>query len=419
MLAGAIVDLSPELTVPAALNAEAFARFLTDKCDAVNLAFLQEALAARDLLVVWSPFWTDLLDKIRMFRELPNSTVLWLGGTILPRYEPSRAAHVANLVDTFNYLRRRKQSNVVLLISHGVNYVNADLVRRLLPEIKLVSYIYDWLGHGVPRQHAKDLAHKFGMTPRLIEQNYTIAERILAGEIVDGILHKDGGQDFALYADCPLPRLFFPIYLSRNLFQKPPCSGEAARRVVHIIGSLPHPEHCRGGLDARNDFSAIYASLVGQGMTVDVYYLAERTDPSVLEYYRRTVGPGLKLIPGRPLQNLLPELRGRYGWGFMITADDGGAVREHTAHTLPSKVFAYAALGIPLLVSPEFELIADLTRRHDIGLVLTGEDVQSLCQMMPEINHAHLCQNVVRFRESYALEDHQSEFQAFISSFIH
>ena len=82
--------------------------------------------------------------------------------------------------------------------------------------------------------------------------------------------------------------------------------------------------------------------------------------------------PRFSLRAWMPQARLLAELHGRFDFGLLLYPfpADLAVGRDHLRGALASKLFAYLAAGLPVLVSEELEYMATLVREHGIGLVL-------------------------------------------------
>ena len=210
----------------------------------------------RPCLVLFGPGYSDLFDKAAILREAFGARVIWVDPEAAPgeRSPPSLDERLglltATTADLFLYLSRRprRQDVLVLGLNASRGYAALALFRAAFPDVRLVGYVYDWLNLLCPPEHI-DLAVRFLRSDRAsVASEYRALAALIAGDICDGIVHKDGGDHFPLLASYPRPRLFFPPWPRRSLLHPPapppgrprrnPLSGGRPQRAPPPPGAL-------------------------------------------------------------------------------------------------------------------------------------------------------------------------------------
>lgn len=383
--------------------------------DPVHTGELKALLEGKVLLVNWGAPWSDLYYKAYTFRKKINGEVVWVNSSPIPM--EAKCGIQANAVDVFNYLiNHHDQSTVVFLLSHGFNTAIVPLIRYLCAASSIISYIYDFIPHSIPFEHLQLMINKTNIDAWLAHQNYQTSCQLKDGEWVDGLLHKDGGDKFELYADNPVPKLFFPGVIPSSAYQAPGFSPQ--KKLVHFLGTLPHPEQNTGHLDRPNHFLWVWESLARQGLSLDLFCMMDRTSQQTLDWYEKRLPTSIRLREGLTIHDLIPNLAGQYGWGMLIAADHFDFGYQHAKYTLPSKVFSYFALGLPILVSTEFEYVCELVTQHSIGLVVERKDVDDLSRKIERAPYSALQENVIRFREEWSYEKFESKWILFLKSIM-
>ena len=368
---------------------------------------LAQLVGEKPYLVVKGPYWYDLVEKARLLRDALGFEVIWVSGVTEPVREEQTRFIQAGWRDVLVLAQTREQGRqACFLLVHGLTFTDAVFLRAFCPPAKIVSYVYDWLPHSVPYQERHRLSLPGNQAAAVIDSEYAAAQAILNAGVVDGLLFKDGGADFSLYQNIEVANLFFPTCLPEARYQPPPEAPEPGTPgrmlfVGTLFGSESDPE-----VSGHSIFFDTFAAIAGQGIPLHVYYLPVRNAPSVVNEYRQHLAhqPLVEMIPGQPLDALLPQLAGRFHWGAMIAAADFGFARTHAAHTLPSRIFTYAALGIPIVVSNEFEDLCDLVRRYGIGVVIRRDQIHQLGQILRQQDYSSLQQAVLAFRSEFSLE---------------
>ena len=101
-------------------------------------------------------------------------------------------------------------------------------------------------------------------------------------------------------------------------------------------------------------------------------------------------------------------LHGHFDYGILLYPFDDDLVvgRRHLQTALASKLFAYVAAGLPVLVSPELGYMAELVREHGIGLVIPRDEIATLADRLAAVDHAALCAAVARAQPEFCIERH-------------
>lgn len=362
---------------------------------------LSEWIGEDRLLVILAGYWYDLQEKSRIFREDVGGRVVWVCSVGSPLLDPETGDIKASFPDLIRFiLSRNNQENIYILILHGLTYCTNALIRYLIPKLKIISYVYDWIEHTVPYEHRYILSDQLGLGGDYVESLYYAAQCIRKGKWCDFILYKDHGAGFFIYKDAAVPAIFFPTKLPNQLNQRVGLSTADLTRIL-FIGTLFSPTIHDQRLAGHCIFFQAFKALSDQGLSVDVFYMKSRTPAPVvneyLEYFKHDAR--VKIVEGRPLDTLIPDLGDKYDWGYMIAADDFGISEEHARHTLPSRIYAYFALGLPILVSPEFEALVKMIECYGIGIVVDRKDLSYLNQILMSVDYAAMRMNVLRYRD--------------------
>jgi hypothetical protein len=142
------------------------------------------------------------------------------------------------------------------------------------------------------------------------------------------------------------------------------------------------------------DLREIFAAIVAEGVTLDVY--PAREEPA----YRRLAAatPGLSLHHTLPPTALMQELPGYdFGWaGF-----NAGLNRAHLDTALPNKAFEYVAAGLPVLTF-DHRALARFLETEGLGLRLDG--VAGLIARLRALDLATLRGRVAAARHGLTVE---------------
>lgn len=78
----------------------------------------------------------------------------------------------------------------------------------------------------------------------------------------------------------------------------------------------------------------------------------------------------------------------------------------HYDTCIPTKFFTYLSAGLPVIVSKEFGYIASLVKKHEIGIVISENEIDSLSEIIKRYDYEKLKANVKRAREELSMKRH-------------
>lgn len=372
----------------------------------------------RRVAIVLGSHHFDVREKVRIIRRALSCDAIWVDDAHhgQPRVTKDDGLIVATLVDVLNYVRQRRRQDNVLFVTVQANQHNVMpfLLRAACPAAVVLPYMYDWLHLCCPPQHADVfLRNLHWLHADALRSEYEAVDRMLRGEAVDAVLHKDGGPDFPVLARFPHPHFFFPPTVSRALYQPPPPLGRRHDHLV-FIGGLYSPTAHPPEMFDDVFFFEIFRRMAAQGLKVTAF--DNVSGPVILGEYQAAFPRGgpVSIRLGAPLSTLLPRVAGRFDWGYMLHDSDYRVVHEHIKHGLPAKVFTYAALGLPIAVSAELRFAADWVTGHGIGVAIARRDLDRTAEILAAADYARLQRNVLAFRAAHASESYAPRFAAFL-----
>ena len=267
-----------------------------------------------------------------------------------------------------------------LLLSQQRHYVR--YLSRPAEEIEL-----DWAGMREIWDHFPGVLHPYREEVRKLYRGWGYGDR--------------GSRQFS-FPSYPCAELFAP---ARRVLLEDPV------RFV-FIGGIP-TDHWPDRVFGDAKLNQILPLLLKQGLKISIYnnpLLArnreqlERLYPRMTEMTRAY--PNLKFRCGYPperLRNIIPS----HHFGLMLYDFSHLLVRPyHYAYILPSKFFHYLELGLPVLVSEEMTAVADLVRRHGLGMVVPFSRMKELRGMIQEQARHYPAwrKNVLKYRASISMD---------------
>lgn len=385
--------------------------------DSNHVKTLYDALGERDVTIVFSNYFYDVYEKIRILNDDVGLDVLFIDKVTSPTLDAERGIMKANIVDVLNFIKHRRRRDNILYFSVNPVWrlVILYLIRTAFPGIKILLYKYDWLNLFCPYEYREILQRFLQLPMGYIESEYKVMDMILKGEIVDGILYKDGGEEFDVLKDYSLPKLFFPAYLPEQIHQEPARDVMKPNRFVYL-GKLFSPVDCIPELFTDAFLIDVFNEIAQQEFLIDVYYVRS-TEDTVRKYLGQfNDSENVRIIEGRPLDKLLPSIAGKYHWGYLVNnyRDDFSVIRKHVEAALPARILTFLALGLPVVLSEELKYAADFVRKHNIGVVVPAKDIPRIGLILKGIDYGQLQRNVLELRENLSLEKQQTRFVSFI-----
>jgi hypothetical protein len=389
-----------------------------------NTKVLTEAVGEDDVVIIFSNYFYDVWEKINILTESLGFTVICCDsrGEITPQKDLTKKVIKSNIVDIFNFLRTRKRMDNVLYLSVNAvwRHVLPYLIRSSFSEIKIISYMYDWLSLFCPYKHRKHLQGYLGLSDENIESEYEVYNRILKGEIVNGILYKDGGENISVLKNYSLPRLCMPVFLPESLHQKAPYNISQPNKFVYM-GKLVFPDEYGPDLFRDAYFAEIVKAIDKKNYHTDLYYV--RTSPATLDYYKKALMDSrhVNLFEGKPLDELLPAIAGKYHWGYLINnyTDDYKVYGGQVEIGLPSRIFTYIALNIPVVLSKQLTFAAEYVTKNGLGIAVSLDDLPYIDEILKGHDYNKLLKNISDFRERHSFEIQKNNFSEFVQSVMY
>ncbi|MFZ5774282.1 MAG: hypothetical protein ACOY3Z_02195 [Thermodesulfobacteriota bacterium] len=398
------------------LSLEKAAAYIETARNHNNEEILARLCGENELAIIHSPgFFYDMLDKLAILTKDMNMLAIWLDPAARkPCHDEDLGAIRANFIDIIHFLRSRgTRKNVIFLsLTPAWHLVVPCLVRRMLVDLPIIAYMYEWLPCHFPSSDPDFFRNITGQSDEYLAGEREAFNQIISGGIIDGLIYKHGGKSFRLMDNYPKPSLCFPPCLSRQLYQSTPPHQEALKRIV-FLGAVPSVDE-NSELYHEARIIGVFRHLLDQGFTIDVY---DPRNSNAQSEFTRYLGhrPGIRFLPGAPLDTLLPKISGQYGWGFMLFDNTRlNTFKEHVSIAIPAKIFSYLALGTPILVTKEHGYSAELVETHKIGMTIASGDIPRLNEILANAHYETLRANVLTFRETMALEDRKEEFASFI-----
>jgi hypothetical protein len=301
---------------------------------------------------------------------------------------------------------RQKKDNIVSILVHMASpHTGSWQIKNKLPTVKVIPFFYDIMSLWVPRESA-GVWDQYGDAKGSNPAEYTALEEVLRGDYVDGYLFKDWGHGWPLFEKTGLPSAWWPSTISEKMYQKPPRGDSPPWESFVYVGTImPKSTHQRpAGLFSDIMMEKIFQEVALQRFPVHAYVM-NPAEEVLKEYHSLFPGAsGVKLFPGANLHELLPRAQGRYKWGWMMYHYPEKRIMGLVENSLPTKIFTYMGLCTPIVVSEEMTRTAAFVKKHQIGIIVSQQDIQNLRSILANADYEQMVRNILKTRHQYSIE---------------
>ncbi len=364
-------------------------------------------IGEKPLVVIFSLGFRSVVEVTKWVKTHLGYKIVWVNPTTTGFHYDARhdvvATDIGTLVQALDL--RQDKSKILGMITHmAAPHTAAWQIKKRVPEMRVIAFMYDIMSLWVTKENLKiwdQYEDAKGSNPA----EYAALEEILRGDYIDGIAYKDWGPNWPLIEKAGVPSAWWPSSVSEELYQKPPKTAPAWDSFAYIGTIMPKCTHERpAGLFEDIMLEKIFREVTLQGFPVHAYVMRPHED--VIKEYRGLFpgGSGVKLLSGDNLPKLLPRIAGRYKWGWMMYHFPEKSIMGLVENSLPTKLYTYMALCIPPVVSEEMTAVARFVREHEIGVVVSQDEIGRLQETLGKVDYMQLVKNILRVRSRFSME---------------
>ena len=359
----------------------------------------------KPLVIAFSMGLRSIVEQSKWVQDNLGYKIVWVSREVKGmRYEREHDVLAGDLKTILKLARLRKQNTntVALLVHMAAPHGSAWRIKDMIPGCKACCYLYDAINLWVPR----DKLHLWDQYQNSKGSNageYEAAEDVMRGDYIEGLVYKDYGPNWPVLDNCKAITAWAPSVHEKNLFTDPPPQN-VPERFCFIGTIMPKTTHERpAGLFSDIMMEDIFASVAAQGYNIHAYVL-NLSEEVRKEYRARFTNGRVQLFQGALLTYLLPRLAGRYKWGWMLYNFPQQIIMPLIHNTLPTKLFTYMTLCIPIVVSEEFKAVARFVTEHNIGVVVKRNEHNNIPAVLARYNHTELVSNILKVRDQYCID---------------
>jgi len=304
-----------------------------------------------------------------------------------------------------DFLRGSRQVDLVYVQAHARQVHLGRMVKEILPGVKVVQEVYDWMETVVPDAERAEAEGYFTKN----ELSRIIACERWLRDNLDGFIYKNTGrwmEAACRRARAPSLRLL-PCHSARLRKRPVPRRGGAPRLL--FTGKIA-PSSWSRSYYGDVMLEKVFQVLLRQGMEVTAYPTpvvpVDSFERQYAEYHTLArLWPAFRFEPPASLDQVIAVGRD-FDYGLMLYSFEGVRVgKEHLKGAMASKMFTYLAAGLPVLVSRELESMAAFVERHQVGLVLSDDMLPRLREALETVDLHRLKENVEKVQERYVMEN--------------
>ncbi len=330
-------------------------------------------------------FQVDLgvfLDKLPLINNVILHTQGWMLSYNLPllieRYKPSNLPHIIELMDITSFVIPEDSLETIGKYANhawGESTISFEDIYKLDIECEehITKFSNGVIYTGSPKQQL------------LFENRETTKTHLI---------------NFNSY---PLKEFFSP--LDRRTYNN---SKEV--RLAFIGGITPFGRNYPPQIFGDAQLLGIFRRLSKQGLDVSVF-----NNP--------ILGTGKRLHERYPEYKALSDefinfhfLEGRWPWelmeatkhchyGLMIYEYDNVLIGElHFQTAIPSKLYSYMEMGLPIIVSERAKGVCDIVKKYEIGICINDNEIDDLYKIIEETDYNRLRSNIFKVRDELSID---------------
>jgi len=296
---------------------------------------------------------------------------------------------------------------VVYLQAHASWAYLSQFIKIINNQLKVVQEVYDWMGAFITDEKLFVQEGAFSTQQIGVIRK---AEDYICNHL-HGYLYKDNGAWMKKRVkESHTPALkIYPCPSSGYLHKPTAPQSDSPIKLVYA-GQISH-RHQSQRIFGDMYYMPVIKDLTNQGFHLTIYNALHhsRKYPAELykEYYSEAkISPLFEFKKGIPMPEIIDELNGKYHYGLIAYyfEDDLGVGMNHLKGTMASKLFTYLSAGLPVIVSEQFEYMAEIVSGEGIGLVVSRNDLQGLTNLLSHVKYKEVLENVRYAQKKYSMD---------------
>ena len=368
-----------------------------------------EDVEENHLLFVFGTHFSDVPHKIETLAGILNAKVFWVGGD---SYHFNDKMSVIDNVDFFRMVNCYQGKKKITIFSTAVllGYVFVSFIKQLFNDyVKVILYVYDYLPFISEKYSLSEIAQVHNIDLRLLNKEYEAALHV--SKVLDIIIYKDKGLDYLDWGCNSFKKVFWPIFFKNNQTNKQKFFMEKNKFKTIYIGNLIFHEDDKNSYTKQFDLISVFNKILDSGMSIDIYYNWDMT--SLYQYKNKINNARFLIKNGLPMQEFITSSNECYGWGLCLASEEVERDVDNLflSYAFPSKISAYIALGIPIIVSEQFIYCAQIVQENNIGIIIKKSDtILEIKQKIEMVDLRKLYANMKQFQVLFEKENMAKQF---------
>ncbi len=300
----------------------------------------------------------------------------------------------------------------------------SQFIYAINKSLPIIHEVNDWMETFIDTPTAIAAAEEEGLWSTIELKTIQHGEDYLTNNIA-GFIYKNGGQWMIdKVAKSKTPSLQLLPSQPKKMNRPPqPRSDKTEWRLV-FAGKVAATQASKHFFDDIK-LLPLFQDLTKQELQVTIWnspiFNNDQLRIFFSDYYQESItNPYFQFIPGVSIEKIIDKLNGNFDFGLMLYHfnPELSIGKHHLAGSMATKIFTYLSAGLPILISPELEYMADFVVKNKIGLIIKRCETTSLKDMLHQCDYASLLEHVAEAQYKYCAEENSDKFISFIESIL-
>lgn len=362
------------------------------------------------LYICYSPTFNLVRQSIYLRKTGEYETVLitetpWLGDFTEKYFD---AIYVYDSCYTLAKILKEVKPYLIHVLGSICTSEYFSVLAKLLSKSLVVSEFYDVVSLCVSKEDAREIWEKANVELAFFSERFAFKRS-------DGFILGYSPEALEILKnryDTKIPMLEFHSYVCDKFTNDNNGKYSDLDGKIHIVyGGFVAPSSSPEKFFGDTQFYRLIEKITKEGIYFDIFLTPQYNALRV----NRLFGNYMLMAKKNPFFNFkrglspneTPGEFSKFDFGAMIYLFDRGTLlEEHNRTRLPTKVFTYMEAGLPILISEEFQYVAKLVKEHEIGIVVSQNDLDNLPDVINSYDIGKLRANVKKAQKELSMDKH-------------